>query len=186
MAMRRYSISLSFAEGIRMVALDFDLTVIDVHTGGIWEEDWRDLVPHVRPEFRCLMEGCLQRNIRLAVATYSEQIYLIQKVLMKSLSLSKETMEEKFPIYGRQHYIRGLGKGKQSQLKHALDFYNNNNKEAATQRTTDNIRVTISSTVLIDDDPNNIRVAHRDGYYTVLYRPDQSDIDLTLQKPIVN
>ena len=39
-------------KGITLVALDFDQTIIDIHSGGTWHESVDKLVPHVRPCFR--------------------------------------------------------------------------------------------------------------------------------------
>ena len=41
--------------GINLVALDFDFTVIDVHTGGRWQGSADDLATHIRPFFRHLI-----------------------------------------------------------------------------------------------------------------------------------
>lgn len=41
--------------GINLVALDFDFTVIDVHTGGRWQGSADELATHIRPFFRFLI-----------------------------------------------------------------------------------------------------------------------------------
>ena len=45
---------------INFLAIDFDQTFIDIHTGGVWQGTLDELVVHVRPEFRDLVVRCLQ------------------------------------------------------------------------------------------------------------------------------
>jgi len=40
---------------INFLALDFDQTFIDIHTGGVWPGTLNELISHVRPEFRDLV-----------------------------------------------------------------------------------------------------------------------------------
>ena len=40
---------------INFLAVDFDQTFIDIHTGGVWPGTLNELVAHVRPEFRELL-----------------------------------------------------------------------------------------------------------------------------------
>lgn len=72
---------------IQLVALDFDKTILDVHTGGRWKHRSQELVPHVRPEFVCLIQQLLeQEDMQVAVATFSTQKDLIRRVLQKALA----------------------------------------------------------------------------------------------------
>ena len=41
--------------GINLLAIDFDRTIIDIHTGGRWEGSAEELVPHIRPFFQELI-----------------------------------------------------------------------------------------------------------------------------------
>eukprot|EP00118_Oscarella_pearsei_P015331 m.137750 g.137750 ORF g.137750 m.137750 type:complete len:190 (+) comp38228_c1_seq1:158-727(+) len=73
--------------GVRLVALDFDATIVDVHTGGKWKEGAKKLAKHVRPCFADLMDAVLkQKGMYLAIVTQSPQTDLIRKVLKKKLS----------------------------------------------------------------------------------------------------
>ena len=43
------------AQNINLVAIDFDETIADTHTGGNWEGTAHELVQHVRPQFWMLI-----------------------------------------------------------------------------------------------------------------------------------
>jgi hypothetical protein len=45
---------------INFVAIDFDQTLIDIHTGGVWRGTSTELVPHVRPIWIDLLTSLLQ------------------------------------------------------------------------------------------------------------------------------
>ena len=67
----------------KLLCLDFDATLISIHTNGNWnEESVADLVQYVRPLFKQLIPAILQRKtIAIAVVTFSSQLHLIQRVL---------------------------------------------------------------------------------------------------------
>ena len=44
-------------QNIQLLALDFDLTVIDQHTGGRWKGTPEELSKHLRPEIQCLLNS---------------------------------------------------------------------------------------------------------------------------------
>ena len=51
---------------INFLAIDFDQTFIDIHTGGNWTRTLDELVAHVRPEFRDLCVRIVSTNEILA------------------------------------------------------------------------------------------------------------------------
>ena len=40
---------------VNFLAIDFDQTLIDIHTGGAWPGTLKELTTHIRPEFRDLL-----------------------------------------------------------------------------------------------------------------------------------
>ena len=160
------------ALSIQLVALDFDRTIVDVHTGGRWKGDAHTLVPHVRPSFQCLISHCIQQGIAVAVTTFSRQTNLIAQVLEFSMLDYGETTEPvQIPVFGGDNWVEDYTKGKQSQLYLALKHYNNkrHNEDADSNP----LIITPHATMLIDDDPENIRVAVKDGYHAILYPAKQ-------------
>ena len=67
--------------GVRLLALDFDLTLVNVHTNGAWGDGPTDLRPHLRPLFRSLIPAVQQQDIFVSVVTFSGQTDLIRECL---------------------------------------------------------------------------------------------------------
>jgi hypothetical protein len=140
--------------------LDFDLTIVDIHTGGAWQSTPHALVPHIRPQMKCLIETALQKGLHPAVASFSIQEQLIQ-----------ETIKEGIPM-GRNMTVRGGENwsdpnGKRKQLAAAISYVAQTSGEA---------NLSPSNTILIDDDTNNIRIAEKDGFYSLWFDPDNVEV----------
>ena len=59
--------------GINLLAVDFDLTLIDVHTGGCWVGSAAALASRVRPCMKRILDEALNSGIHVAVVTFSPQ-----------------------------------------------------------------------------------------------------------------
>ena len=69
-------------KGVRVLALDFDKTIVSVHTSGFWRGGTPRLAEHVRPCFVALIKAALDSNrLYVCVVTYSMQPALIYDVL---------------------------------------------------------------------------------------------------------
>jgi 2-hydroxy-3-keto-5-methylthiopentenyl-1-phosphate phosphatase len=71
------------ARNIKVLALDFDLTFIDIHTHGEWDESIDALVTHVRPCFRDLLAAAREKGLYVCIVTFHPRGYLIREVLTK-------------------------------------------------------------------------------------------------------
>jgi len=149
---------------INFMALDFDLTVIDEHTGGRWKGTPKELAEHVRPIFKTLIESALLNDINVAIVTFSGQTQLISEVL----KLTFPDAPINIPIRGGYDPANG----KQNHLALATKDLE---KIAAKKGTPS--AISGATTVLIDDDGRNIRKALRNGYHGVHFNPDDP-IDL--------
>merc|ERR1712166_789265 len=69
------------ARGTRVLALDFDLTCVDVNTNGVWDGTAAQLETHFRPVVREVITEAHTIGIRVAVVSFSGQPQLIQEVL---------------------------------------------------------------------------------------------------------
>ncbi len=74
-------VDLLIAKGIKVLALDFDKTIVDVHTAGYWRQGTLKLAEHVRPCFEALIRAALPTELHLCIVTYSMQPNLIRDVL---------------------------------------------------------------------------------------------------------
>lgn len=71
---------------IKLVAVDFDKTIINIHTRGSWQFTSKSLVSRVRPSFKQFFTAVLNTNgLHVAVVTHSPQIPLIREVLEQAL-----------------------------------------------------------------------------------------------------
>lgn len=73
------------ASGIRLVAVDFDLTILNVHTRGFWQFTSKMLATRVRPCFQQFLTVAVNSELHVAVVTQSPQVSLIQEVLEQTL-----------------------------------------------------------------------------------------------------
>ena len=84
---------------IKLVAVDFDLTILNVHTQGSWQFTAKALASRVRPSFKQFLAAALNCNdLYVAVVTQSPQVSLVREVLQEALPESNT---------GRIH-IRGV------------------------------------------------------------------------------
>lgn len=153
------------AVGINFLALDFDQTILNTHTGGRWQGTAEELTPHVRPIFSQLIQASTARNIQVGVVTFTGQIHLVRAVLESILG---PQAAERIPIRGNDRswtYVgNGSMDGKQPHMASAVEELMTNNP---------NIRITKATTLLIDDDVKNIRFALGDGTRAVWFNPQK-------------
>ncbi|CAB9499793.1 expressed unknown protein [Seminavis robusta] len=149
--------------GINFLALDFDQTILDTHTGGRWTGSSDELIPHVRPVFSNLIQAATSGRIQVAVVTFTGQVKLVKAVLE---SIVGQQGAERIPIRGNdrswQYVGDGSMDGKQPHMASACEELLTNNP---------GIKITKNTTLLIDDDPKNIRHALADGTRAIWFNP---------------
>ena len=181
---------------INCLAIDFDQTLIDIHTGGRYEGAAEELFPHVRFELRHLISKCLQPTngrdpIHICIVTFSPQISLIRKVLEylllqesppcgqssapppthESYQDSQErrlALANAIPIRGGDRSWNYVGAG---SMERKQPFIASAVEELAHQHPS--VTITKASTLLIDDDRKNVKVALQDGTRAVWFNPDK-------------
>lgn len=72
-------------KGIRVLAVDFDQTLIKIHSGGVWKDSTDNLAKHVRPCMKDLLEVALQREMIVCIVTFHSQPWIIRELLKKLL-----------------------------------------------------------------------------------------------------
>ena len=129
---------------INFIAIDFDQTLIDIHTGGVYTGSFHDIIPHVRPIFIELITAALQdtstlttsntaaangdtatsaaAGIHIAIVTYSKQPTLIRSILEHVFGME---MASKIMIRGNdkswKYEGNGMKDGKQSHMASAVE-----------------------------------------------------------------
>ena len=130
------------SNGIRLVCLDFDQTLISAHTSGRWRGSAEQLAPYIRQFFKSFIPMAIKAGLKVAITTFSGQSDLI-KVFLK-IHFNQE-IADAIPIEG--WYSR------------------NKNKHITNIMTCDEFKkrkFTFSQVMLIDDDNKNV-VAARDA-----------------------
>lgn len=151
--------------GINFLALDFDKTILDIHTGGRWRESLEELLPHVRPVFVQLIQAAIESDIQVAIVTFSVQSKLVRSVLEQTVGIAAAN---EIPIRGGDRSWRYEGEGsldgKQAHMASAVEELETRNQ---------GVQIAKSSTLLIDDDRNNIRFALHDSTRAIWFNPSK-------------
>mmetsp|Transcript_30620 Transcript_30620/g.64780 ORF Transcript_30620/g.64780 Transcript_30620/m.64780 type:complete len:192 (+) Transcript_30620:94-669(+) len=153
---------------INFLAIDFDQTMIDIHTGGRWKETVPELAEHLRPLFLHLVPIATKHNIRVAIVTFSGQTKHIREVLENAFP----TIAEIIPIRGNDHTWtyegNGMKLGKQEHMASAVE-------ELMAKPALGVTDVRKNTALLIDDDPRNIKKCLKDGTRAVWFNPTDPD-----------
>jgi hypothetical protein len=149
---------------IKVLTIDFDQTLVMVHTGGQWKSTYQHLSHAVRQFFVELITEALLKEFHVAIVTFSFQVKLIKEVLC--YTYGKE-MGNKIKVYG---WYPKLYKeiGKQVHIETCLNDINSEN----------NISLTNKNVILIDDDNNNINIAKENNIKTGLLNVEDRKIFL--------
>ena len=139
-----------------------DLSGWDVSTV-VWKGRIDELCTHVRPLFRQLIVTAHSANMKIAIVTFSPQVNHIIEVLETHFpSFASEIL-----IRGRDHSWayegNGMKAGKQPFMASAAEEF---------EEKYPNIEITRNTTLLVDDDANNIRLALKDGVRAIWFNPN--------------
>ena len=143
--------------GVKMVAIDFDQTLIDIHTEGMWWRDPESIAPFIRPQFRRLLRALTQNNISVAIVSFSSQADVIRAALY-DIALNHDSSAcfnaQSIPV---QAFLprTAMWKGKQLHLA--------------------NLDVPLDDILLIDDSQMNIYIAQRHGVRAIWFDPENPD-----------
>jgi hypothetical protein len=169
--------------GIQFLAFDFDQTILSIHTGGFWEDTAESLAKHVRTQIAELMPCLFQQNgMHVAVVTFSSQPAMVRAVVETMLpkKISAQAVlpiraedgswKTPNPIHRQERWWEDEGDDdvqcKQPHMLsaiHELEFL------------VEGLHITKSTSLLIDDDPDNIRIALENGVRAVWLDPDHPE-----------
>ena len=151
---------------VNFLAIDFDQTIIDIHTGGKWNGTGAELATHIRPQFLHFLRAAADASLHMAVVTFTPQVGFVQEVLRAHFP----TFADQIIIRGRDgswHYEgRGSRGGKQQFMASAVEELMHRHPDVEFGRQT---------TVLIDDDINDVKIALMDGHRAVWLNPQKPE-----------
>mmetsp|Transcript_15057 Transcript_15057/g.22656 ORF Transcript_15057/g.22656 Transcript_15057/m.22656 type:complete len:187 (+) Transcript_15057:226-786(+) len=169
------------AQGINFIGIDFDDTLVSTHTGGRWGGTPEGLQEYIRPFFHTFVKIATEQDVKIAIVTFSSQVELIREVMGNVFG----NIVDKIPIRGRDNSWSYEGKGckdgKQPHMASAAEFL----------KTRNSIDITRKTSLLIDDDVNNVRIALDNGVRAVRFDPDDEarsirDLFLLFNTPTVS
>jgi len=147
---------------INLIAIDFDLTLVSIHTGGRWQATIPELTAKIRPFLYHLVRIALNNEIMVAIVTFSPQVGVIREVLQNAFP----DHSEKIPIRGNDDsWGKGGMKDKQNYIASASEELQRLN----------NVVIRKDTTLLLDDDANNIKAAIEDSTYAIHLDPRYPD-----------
>lgn len=173
--------------GINFLAIDFDNTLVDVHTGGKWRDNKgaADLARKVRPFFRQLVPLAISHGIHVAIVTFSSQVNLIRAVLDHQFpdhaSYIPVRGDPASQDFGWAYQGRGNQEGKQAHMASAAEELNNL-YTARTGSRGDTKQITRNTSLLLDDDSYNVMTALENEVRAIYCVPE--NIDATVQEII--
>jgi hypothetical protein len=160
---------------INCLAVDFDLTLIDIHTSGRYPGPVTELVAHVRPLLAQLIRAALVTThpdgspaFFVTIVTFSVQTSLVRQVLDHVLG---PELSANIPIRGGDRSWSYQGPGSQ----HGKQHYIASAVEELLAPYTSAVRpsITKNTTLLVDDDRRNIAAALQDGTRAIWFNPDK-------------
>ena len=69
------------ARGVRLLAIDWDSTMLDIHTHDRFEGGPKRLAAHARPRLRALARAAARAGVRVAIVSFTQQVELLTKTL---------------------------------------------------------------------------------------------------------
>ncbi|XP_032241894.1 uncharacterized protein LOC5516214 isoform X2 [Nematostella vectensis] len=152
--------------GIKLVAVDFDLTILNIHTRGFWQFTSKALVQRVRPCFQEFLSSALSsEKLFVAVVTQSPQVSLVREVLEKALPDCDTTKIEIRGNDGSWKEFKAVPKeGKQQHIESVIHHIQKKFK----------VKISPINVILLDDDKNNVEVARRCKMSALQIRDDDS------------
>lgn len=159
---------------IKLVAVDFDQTIINIHTRGNWQFTSKSLVSRVRPSFKQFFMAMLNSSdLHVAVVTHSPQIPLIREVLEQALPDCDTSRIHYRGTDGKWKEVKGITKeGKQQHIESVRNQIEKDHK----------VKIKKKEVILLDDDEENISVAQSCKMKALLIKGDDSLDELLEQR----
>ena len=151
--------------GINFLAVDFDKTLISEHTSGKWEGTVEELASKTRPFFRRLIPLALDNRILVAIVTLSPQVPVITEMIQLVFPSHAEYILIRGDDNAWSYQGKGSLKGKQRHMASAAEELANINRDSK-------CKISRATTLLVDDDLDNVRWALNSHTRAILCDPN--------------
>jgi len=165
--------------GVKLLAIDWDLTMVSCHTRSQWYGTAEELGRHVRPVFRKLVRAAMGSGLKVTIVSFSGQHSLIRGAVAsafpcldtdeivlrcsdKKWGVSEKHLQQIFPA------AKISSPGKLTHLCSAAQQLCLADKE-------NGLHIKPQDIVLIDDDLQNVENAQHNKVTAVLMNPDKPD-----------
>jgi hypothetical protein len=162
---RAYRLALAMIDaGIQLIAVDFDRTIVEVHTGGRWKQSSTSLSTKIRPFFEYFLKSAQRAGLWVAVVTFSPQTQLVADTM--SIGLGGEQQIKRCFLRGEDGGWTRVTKAegswrhinlKQGKLGHIYSVVQH------IQKLTQQVRLSPQDVFYIDDDLRNVDIARQAG-----------------------
>ncbi|XP_052228415.1 uncharacterized protein LOC127842749 [Dreissena polymorpha] len=149
-------------KGIKLVAVDFDQTLINFHSGGVWKDSVDKLVPSVRQCIRDLIQTCLDRDINVCIVTFFMQSWVIKELLQKLFRRNADRIlvQANTASFREKHSNEFLGK--EAHIASILtELYKK-----------EHLKIRPEQVILFDDDRENTDTALKFGHMAFMVQDD--------------
>lgn len=169
-------IQLAVDRGVKVILIDFDNTLVSLHTAGSFHGPVSVLTDSIRPIFKELIQYAQANGVKMAVASFSTQPCLIKQALLLGGISGVDVLA------GRRQVYLVCGET-QDTLKPTLvaDQVKGPHKMKHLSAACELFQVDRSEVLLIDDDKPNVQQCQLDGAEAVWFDPDSPyKLDLEL------
>lgn len=163
-------------KGVRLLALDWDLTVISLHTNSQWFGPATELAKFIRKPFRKLINAAIKISLPVAVCTFSEQTDLICLTLKCAFPKAPP-----IPVFGNggdswkccdgmMNSFYRAGWCRQGKLPHVCAAAADVDEQFPAK-----LPMSTNEVVLVDDDMNNVKIARLHKIRSFFLQPEYPD-----------
>lgn len=169
--------------GIKLICIDFDDTLLGIHTGGKWQQSAVELCAHVRPFFLSFIRVAYEAGICVSIVSFSPQVDLIRQVLeitfgdalASHLIVRCDDPSWKVETVALNEFVSLLYARSPLLIdrKCKLPYVISASTEASrwSENTLQNMH-----TLLIDDDPHNVKIANDHGILSIYFDPESDNM----------
>jgi hypothetical protein len=152
-----------------IIRMETFVKMINIHTGGAWQGSALELSKHVRPVFVEFISQAMERDIRVAICTFSPQTRHIAEVLRILFPHNYQYIIVRGRDRSWSYEGNGMKNGKQPYMASAAT-------ELQVRYPSEEFSKT--KTILIDDDRNNVLMALQDGTRAVWLNDEDDDFQI--------
>jgi hypothetical protein len=163
-------------KGIRLICIDFDNTFISIPTYGKWSGNPIDLADYARPILIQFIKKCIQRNIYIAIVTFSPQ----ENIVKECLKYIFKSDFDKIYIKTSNHNYKNCNPKYCKLLKKKIKMTRKNPMMISVATDIfikNNDKILPPQILLIDDSWDNICAARKAGY-KVYYFSNEKELSI--------